>query len=66
MRPKKFVREAEQSGFRLLEQTSHVFFPLLFNHRIPESALPVYFGIERLGEKIVPGMGANFIVCLEA
>jgi ubiquinone/menaquinone biosynthesis C-methylase UbiE len=66
IRPKKFVREAEQSGFRLQEQSSHVYFPLLFNHRIRSAALPLYLGIERLGEKIVPGMGANFIVCLEA
>ena len=65
MSPGRFIREAKQVSFRVSEKVSHGFFPVLFNHRISQSRLPIYAKLERFGERVTPGMGANFIVCLE-
>jgi ubiquinone/menaquinone biosynthesis C-methylase UbiE len=65
MSPGRFIREAKQVSFRVSEKVSHGFFPVLFNHRLSQSTLTIYTKLERLGERVAPGMGANFIVCLE-
>jgi|ERR1019366_1225013 ubiquinone/menaquinone biosynthesis C-methylase UbiE len=65
MSPTRFIREVEQVPFLVLEKVAHAYFPLLFNHALPRTMVPLYLKWERLGKKIAPAMGANFIVCLE-
>ncbi|OLC64131.1 MAG: hypothetical protein AUH69_12840 [Actinobacteria bacterium 13_1_40CM_4_65_12] len=60
--PHRFLREAVQCGFTVRERCSHGYYPRLFNHRVP--SLRFYLLMERWGERFLPGMGANYIVCL--
>ncbi len=65
MFPGRFLKEAEQVPFRVLEKSTHAYFPLFFNHALPRTMVPLYYKWDQLGKKIAPGMGANYIVCLQ-
>lgn len=65
MSPARFTREAEQIPFEVVDKVSHAYYPLLFNHALPGSMVPLYMKCEHMGKKIAPAMGANYIVCLE-
>ena len=65
MSPTRFIREVEQVPFRVLEKVAHAYFPLLFNHALPRTMVPLYLKWEHLGKRLAPNMGSNFIVCLE-
>ena len=65
MSPSRVFAEAKQVPFKIVEKNTHAYWPLFFNHPLPRTMVPLYYKWDSVGKKLAPGMGANYIVCLQ-
>jgi ubiquinone/menaquinone biosynthesis C-methylase UbiE len=65
MFPGKLCREAGSVGLQRLEGFSDCYYPLLFNHRLLGVEKTFYAWSDKIGETVLPGLGANYYLCLQ-
>jgi SAM-dependent methyltransferase len=62
--PRLFLRRAQQLKLLLLDAYCHGYLPSPFNHGLSTGSLALYLRLERLGQRLFPALGSNFVACL--